>query len=266
MTDKFTLEESEMPCYTSPCGRVTLYHGDCLEIIPLLESVEAVITDPPYGSTSNAWDMSFIHDADTLKSITVGNFVCTAIQPVSSQIVCRWLNHFKHEIIWDRVNKLTNFFNCKSAPLRAHESVLVFCFGKYTYNPQKQPRNYTTRRTKVSKTSNYSTAQMIDNGRPITEGSPESIIGIKGNLGTNHEHPTQKPIQLMEYLISTYSDVGSTILDPYMGSGTTGIACLRTGRRFIGIERDPAHFATALKRITNELEGDLFLGSSYPAP
>ena len=230
----------------------TLHLGDCLEILPTLAdgSVDAIITDIPYGTTACSWDEVIPFDAmwEAVKRVT-SVFITTASQPFTSKLVMSNLEWFKHEWIWNKINH-SNFMSVKFEPLKIHESVLVFCKASPTYNPQLTPEktgklfgNGTT-----SKSEHHPTMKHTGRGGV---GYPKSIIRElrPNNLTGGGLHPTQKPVKLYEYLIRTYSNPEDTILDPFMGSGTTGVACLQTGRKFIGIELDPGYFDIAKKRI-----------------
>jgi DNA modification methylase len=232
--------------------RVDLRQGDCLEILPSLPSgsVDMVLCDLPYGTTQNKWDS--IIPLDKLwaeyRRICRGAIVLTAAQPFTSALVMSALDIFKYQWVWDK-SQVTGFLNAKKQPLRRHEDVLVFYEKQPTYNPQfTDGKPYAISRSHA--TSNY--GSQVDN---TTESDgrryPTSILPIpqpriKGG------HTTQKPVALMEYLIRTYTNEGETVLDNTMGSGTCGVAVRKTGRNFIGIERDPAYFAIASARINGD--------------
>jgi len=248
-------------CWASSCGRVTLYLGDCREVLPELNGVDVVISDPPYGTTAAKWD-SVDGLVDVLKNYPS---VAFSVEPTASSL--RTSLPWRYDWKWIKSKPSGAMFS-EHQPMRMIELVMVF--GKVKYNPQK-------RRRSDSELKQLSKRSVNTVGSEITGGA----FGRSGNREDNAEsfpvdalfydnvfnraldktaHPSQKPVELMGYLVQTHSDEGSTILDPYMGSGTTGIACIRTGRKFIGIEKDPEHYATALNRIQKELaQGDLFL-------
>ena len=241
--------------------RATLYNGDCLETLATLDAVQAVITDPPYGMTACEWDtmpdLAALWTA--LNKICAGGIVMTAIQPFVTDLINANRGGFKHDIIWRKSN-VTGFLRAKHAPLRQHEHVLIFG-GDVTYNPQMwKKENARSPQKTVNRNGVYMPfGEGVFRTVPDDDGYPRSVIDCntayhERNAGL---HPTQKPEGLMSYLVLTYTNPGDTILDCYMGSGTTGLAAIRHGRNFIGIERDAAHYKTACDRIAHELDGAL---------
>ncbi len=233
---------------------IEIIEGDCLAILPTLEaqSVDLVLVDLPYGSTQNPWDtpIPFAPMWTEVWRVCKGAAVFTAMQPFSSALVMSQPNCFKHEWVWEK-NKATGHLNAKKAPMRAHELALVFAAKTLPYNPQMtdghEPGHAATRRTY---TPNYGAQRPTEYGGS-TKRYPRSVqrFAIVNNDSPEKEHPTQKPVELMAYLIETYSSPGQTVLDFCMGSGTTGVACQQTGRNFIGIESDAGYYAIAAKRL-----------------
>lgn len=233
-----------------------LHAGDCLELFDQIEdgSVDAVICDPPYGTTRNAWDSVIPLDAmwAALRRIVKprGPIVFTASQPFVSALVMSNPDWFRHEWIWHK-NKASGHLNAKRAPMKAHESVLVFASGAPTYFPQMtgghKPMNayYTSHNG-----SNYGDGERMTGGGSTLR-YPRSVLEfpVVNNDDPSKVHPTQKPLELMEYVVRTYTEAGEIVLDFAMGSGTTGVACRRLDRGFIGFESDPIHFANAEMRI-----------------
>lgn len=228
----------------------SLLMGDCLEMMAGLESgsVDMVMTDPPYGTTACKWDsvIPFEPMWEQLKRIVKPNgaVVLMASQPFTSALVMSNPKMFKYCWVWQK-EAGTGLLNAKKQPLRDAEDVVVFYGKQSIYNPQfTEGSPYTTK--KGGETDCYG-----DSGTVITENAgkryPKTVQ--KFNRDKGKVHPTQKPVALMEYLIRTYTNEGETVLDFTMGSGTTGVACVNTSRKFIGIERDPEYFAIAEKRI-----------------
>lgn len=226
------------------------------------QSIDLIACDPPYGQTQNSWD-SVIPFEEMWKQVwrvCRGPAVFTAIQPFSSALVMSQVRYFRHEWVWKK-NKATGHLNAKKAPMRAHELVLVFSKDTPAYFPQMTtghaPGNFAIRRTY---TPNYGAQRPTEYGGS-TERYPISVqeFPIVNNDSPEKVHPTQKPVELFEYLIRTYSREGDTVLDFCCGSGTTGIACRRTSRSFIGIDDDPTFTAIAQHRIANDA-GPLFAG------
>ena len=244
-----------------------LLKGDCLELMQDIPagSVDLVLTDPPYGTTACKWDSVIPFQPMWAQVRRVlkpnGAAVFTASQPFTSALVMSAVNLFKYALTWEK-SRVSGFWDCRFRPLKAHEDVLVFSAGgcangsvnPMTYNPQGlEPGK--GRWTAKPVGSNSRTGSTRSGNRDAAN-YPRSVLRF-GSV-TRTVHPTQKPVALMEYLIRTYTNPGETVLDFTMGSGTTGVACKNTGRRFIGIERDPDYFAIAERRITeattNELE------------
>lgn len=240
---------------------IQLIHGECLAEMAKLpdQSVDMVMCDLPYGTTSCKWD-HVIDPAEMWKQykrLCRGSIVLTAAQPFTSVLVTSNIQDLRDEWIWAK-NAGTNFANAKRQPLREHESVLVFCKG--IYNPQMRPR--LNERAVLAKrvpahgsTTNggghgFGTKPQVVQYDPELR-NPGTVIAfdVVPNAGGGKLHPTQKPVALMEYLIKTYTNEGMTVLDNCMGSGTTGVACVNTGRSFIGIEQDAKYFEIAKGRI-----------------
>jgi DNA modification methylase len=249
-------------------SRVTLYHGDCLNVMPRLEadSVQMVFADLPYLCTNLHWDSPVALDVLWPLVWSVGdvgvNCVLTATQPFATRLINSQAQAFQYETIWRRV-KATNPFSAKRKPMRAHENILIFFRKRATYNPQKhagttckasRPRHsslYLTTKYKEERGFIRANAEGLHNPISVQHFDESDILKGRKN---QRVHPTQKPVALLEWLIKTYTNEGDTVLDPVMGSGTTAIACINTGRHFVGIEKDKGYFDIAAKRIANHRE------------
>lgn len=229
-------------------------HGDCLNVLPTIPdaSVDMILTDLPYGTTRCAWDS--IVDLPRLwreyLRIAKRNaaIVLTAAQPFASLLVSSQPRLFRYDWIWEKGNA-TGHLNAKKMPLRAHEHILVFYAALPLYNPQKtsgHARKTATRRDYRTTVYNPQTAETSYDS---TDRYPRSVLRFASDKQRSRLHPTQKPLALIEYLVSTYTNRGGTVLDSCMGSGTTGVACARLARSFIGIEQDAQYFAAARQRI-----------------
>lgn len=222
-----------------------LHRGDCLEIMSGIKdnSINLVLCDLPYGTTRNKWD-SIIPFEDlwtAYRRICRGAIVLTAAQPFTSALVMSNIDAFKYQWVW-RKSKPTGHLNAKKQPLRNTEDVLVFYGKQPTYNPQGiRPTD-----VMVSRTNRGNYGECSKTTRQTTTGYPTTVLEFATENGS---HPTQKPVALMEYLIKTYTNEGETVLDNCMGSGTTGVACINTNRRFIGIEMDDGYFEIAKNRL-----------------
>ena len=224
--------------------------GDCLERMNEIPdgSVDMVLCDLPYGTTACKWDsvIPFAPLWAHYRRVCKRNaaIVLTASQPFTSALVMSNAEDFKYCWYWKK--RPVNFLNAKKQPMRNIEDILVFRGG--TYNPQGLiPCQKINRRSNSTETNG---AHGLEN---ISEFAnyPAQVLEMTGERGL---HPTQKPVALMEYLIRTYTNEGETVLDNTMGSGTTGVACANTGRKFIGIERDENYFKIATERIKKGYE------------
>ncbi len=237
-----------------------IFHGDCLDIMPTIldASIDMVLADLPYGVTQNQWDQVIPFDRlwDEYRRVTKPNaaIVFTATQPFAAQLVASNPKMFRYDLIW-RKNKSTGFLNANRMPLRQHESILVFYHRLPVYHPQKskdhRPVHSFTKHTGDG--SNYGKTKRGLQGGGQTDRHPTSVIDISvvNNDAINKIHPNQKPVELFEYLIRTFTDEGAIVLDNCIGSGTTAIACLNTCRHFIGIEQDAEFCRLANQRISN---------------
>lgn len=236
-----------------------IYQRDCLEGMRLIpdKSVDMILCDLPYGTTRNKWDSIISFDELWTQYERVikdnGAIVLTAAQPFTSALVMSNPNLFKYELIWEKT-QATGFLNAKKQPLRKHESILVFYNSQPTYNPQfTEGKPYTTKSNAGANKGNY--GKFKDNVT-VNEGKryPVSVLPFKN--GGKTEHPTQKPIELFEYLVKTFTNENEIVLDNCMGSGTTAVAAVRTNRRFIGFELEREYVEIANKRLDNEIGGD----------
>lgn len=242
-------------------NKIQLLHGDCLELMATIPdaSVDAIITDPPYGTTACKWDsvIPFAPMWEQLKRIAKPNaaIVLFGSQPFTSALVMSNPKMFRHEWIWKK-NCGSNFANIKTAPFKEHESVIVFSRLAPSFHPIREERSAagkamvkSRKYEKLTGGHHIGKAFTIDMGKRDPETMhPSSVQKFSRQVGL---HPTQKPVALLEYLIRTYTNEGETVLDFTMGSGTAGVACVNTGRAFIGIERDDNYFAIAEKRIAD---------------
>jgi len=214
-----------------------------------------ILCDLPYGTTACKWDAVIPFEPlwAAYKRVLRANGVIalTASQPFTSVLVTSNLRMFRHEWVWIK-NRGSNFANTVREPMKEHESVLIFSAGKWCYNKQMQERTGAGGdRVKYgvafqSKSENYREFEGREHQKLPELRVPSSWQKFNTEVGL---HPTQKPVALFEYLIHTYTNEGDTVLDNTMGSGTTGVACARSGRKFIGIERDPKYFDIACNRI-----------------
>lgn len=247
-------------------GGVTLYLGDCLDILPTLESgsVDAVVTDLPYGTTVCKWDTIIPFDKmwPEIRRVIKPNraTILFGKQPFTSLLVVSNLDYFRYEIILKK-GRAANFLQAKVMPLMYHENILVFSDGtinhlspydkRMRYYPQMEEGKPYTKIERHGGASGITESASIKPGYvKVNNGTryPGSILECKSS-NANSLHPTAKQVEIIEYLILTYTLHSELVLDFTMGSGTTGVACVQTGRKFIGIEIDPGYFEIAKKRI-----------------
>lgn len=232
-------------------GRITLIRGDCLEVMPKMKAgiIDLILADLPYGTTRNRWDSIIPLDKlwEQYKRVRKSNaaIVLTAQTPFDKVLGVSNLDELRYEWIWEK-DAGTGHLNSRFSPMKSHENVLVFSSAAacYVKDSSKAMRYYPQmetgtpyRVTKGSLSDNYDTKwDMIVTTDNSGERYPKTVIKI--NRDKHKLHPTQKPVALMEYLIKTYTNEGDLVLDNTMGSGTTAVACINTGRRFVGIEKD----------------------------
>jgi site-specific DNA-methyltransferase (adenine-specific) len=244
-----------------------IYQRDCLEGMRLIpdKSIDMILCDLPYGTTRNKWDSIIPLDPLWAQYERViknnGAIVLTGQQPFSAKLIMSNEKLFRYEWIWEK-SRVTGFLDAKRKPLRSHENILVFYKKLPIYNPQKWKidERFIDRRKKLSidnySQQNYGNHTKTEHRKDDGTRYPQSVLPIASVNTEKTGHPTQKPVELFQYLLETYTNTGMIVLDNCMGSGTTAIAALRTGRQFIGFETEPAYVEIANKRIDNELEAN----------
>lgn len=257
--------------------KVNLYQGDCLEVMDrLIEQgvkVDAIITDPPYGTTACKWDSVIPFDEmwERLNKLIKDNgaIILFGSEPFSSKLRMSNIKKFRHEWYWNKINA-GNFVQAKNHPLKIVKNIMVFSKNKVNYNPQMNinTEEYTKKLKAKHKNKKESSMTQTVEDKYFTMASgkfkiqtdesvsyPKNILTVSKFSNEcnsrNRVHPTQKPVELLEYLIKTYTNENETVLDFTMGSGSTGVACVNTNRKFIGIELDDKYFEIAKKRIEN---------------
>lgn len=241
-----------------------LYKGDCLEVMIDIpdKSIDMILCDLPYGTTRCKWDS--IIDLEKLweqyNRIIKDNgaIVLFAQTPFDKVLGASNLKMLKYEWIWEKT-QATGHLNAKKMPMKAHENILVFYKKLPTYNPQKttghKPINsYTKYISTQNKSDLYGKVNKEISGGGDTDRYPRSVQVFSSDKQKIALHPTQKPVDLLQYLIKTYTNETELVLDNTMGSGSTGVACVNTNRRFIGIEQDDTYFNIAKERINQTLK------------
>lgn len=262
---------------------ITLLRGDCLEILPTLadNSIDAVICDLPYGTTSCKWDVviPFAPLWEQLNRVCKDAVVLFASEPFTSALIASNYNAFKEKLTWVK-HKPSNIGNARIRHLKYSEDIVVFANGRYTFNPQ-----YTERKSdRVRQAQKGNSKQWRTNKKPTQEvsfateyaprdwhtfdadrklqGNVITIPSVVSNSKEKVNHPTQKPVTLLEYLIKAYTNEGDCVLDCTMGSGSTLVACVNPNRRGIGIELMQEYYDIAVKRVKDaqaQLKLDLTL-------
>lgn len=237
--------------------KINLLHGDSLELMKSIpdKSIYMCLTDPPYGTTACKWDsvIPFEPMWAQLKRIVKDNgAICLFGQnPFTANLIMSNPKMFRYDIIWEKDN-LKNFFFVKKQIGKVHEFISVFYKNQPTYNPQMRTGFHPQQ---TGGTGIVTTHNLNKKKKATTQGSTERypISILKFTSLKKAIHPTQKPVDLLEYLIKTYTLEGETVLDFTMGSGSTGVACKNLNRKFIGIEKDEKYFEIAKQRIENHI-------------
>ena len=235
---------------------IKLYNNDCLKILPTLpdHSIDMVLADLPYGTTRNRWDSIIPMDQlwkQYTRLLKVGGVVALfGDEPFSSKLRLSNPKWYRYDWYWTK-NNATGFLNANRMPLKRVETISIFYPKLPLYNPQKEigykPYNSMT----GAKTKNYGKFKRI---KTVNDGSRYPTNVLTFNKVSKTIHPTQKPVDLLEYLIKTYTNEGMTVLDNVMGSGSTGVACKNLNRSFIGIEKDPDYFKLAKERLDGNVD------------
>ena len=252
---------------------IDLQQGNCLDLMKSLEdkSVDLILCDLPYGTTRNKWDsvldLELLWEQYNRIIKDRGAILLFAQTPFDKVLGVSNLKDLRYEIIWQKTAP-TGFLNAKKMPMKAHENILVFYKKLPTYNPQmtqghprkvssKESRTKSIERQKLkvdNQDSNYNLYGESSTGYDSTERYPLSVQVFAKDQQKENYHPTQKPVALLEWLIRTYTNEGDLVLDNCMGSGSTGVACVNTNRKFIGIELTEQYFEIAKDRIGRVVE------------
>ena len=247
---------------------VDLRLGNCLEVMKTMpdNSIDAIITDPPYGTTACKWDsvIDFELMWEQLNRIIKPNgaIVLFGSEPFSSALRMSNIKNYKYDWIWNKTYG-TNIYEANKRPMKYHELISVFYKKQPLYNKQmtqakkENQRDRNKNFKKETKNTVYGNQKKYrPNKKDDKLRNPISILEYSNQSKECHRtkrlHPTQKPIELMEYLIKTYTNENETVLDFTMGSGSTGVACKNTNRNFIGIEQDEKYFKIAEERINKQ--------------
>ena len=241
--------------------RVCLINGDCLEVMVDIEdkSVDLILCDLPYGVTKNKWDVVIPFDKlwEQYNRIIKdkGAIILFGSQPFTTMLISSNMKHFRYCLVWEK-NKFSDFLNAKKKPMKTNEDICIFYKKQPTYNIQywtSTPYKRWNTQKAVDKQSNYGTHKenvSESNGKRL----PTTVL--KFNRVERPDHPTQKPVDLLEWLIKSYTNEDDVVLDNCMGVGSTGVASKKTKRKFIGIELDEKYYSKARELISNQKESE----------
>jgi site-specific DNA-methyltransferase (adenine-specific) len=230
-----------------------LFQGDCMDILPLIpdKSVQLILADLPYGTTQNKWDSVLPLDllwqnysrilSDSGCIVLTADGIFTGVLMMSNP---KW---FKYKLIWDK-KSTSGFLNAKKMPLRRHEDILIFAKGKTTYNPIMEERGKPRKKGGYVGGNKGTYGRYNEDVKFNNEYYPTSIIEISNANQKAKQHPTEKPLELMKWIISTYSNEDELVLDNAMGVGTTCLAAKELNRKFIGIEKEAKYYEIACRR------------------
>lgn len=253
-------------------NKMQLIHGDCLEKMKDIpdKSIDMILCDLPYGTTACKWDVVIPFEPLWNQYNRIikerGAIVLFGSEPFSSNLRISNLGNWKYDWIWEKT-KGCNFTHAKNMPIKFHEIISVFSDGKIGHKIQIEEKRMPYNPQGIVKVNKkWSRPKKYENGHGLKRDShslsriiefenyPKSVIKFSNSDNRERgDHPTQKPVSLLEFLIKTYTIEGETVLDNCMGSGSTGVACINTKRKFIGIEKDDKYFEIAKNRINNHL-------------
>ena len=236
--------------------------GDCLELMKFIKdkSIDAIITDPPYNTTQCYWEWDIMKKIDKFWAEwnriikPNGAIVLFGSEPFSSALRMSNIKNYKYDWKWNK-KAAGNPLNAKRQPLKIYEDIIVF--NKHNYYPIKETRGKARKKGGANKQPELTGKVDLNYFTVNNEYYPTAIIEISNASRKDKQHPTQKPIKLMEYLIRTYTNEGDTVFDGFAGSGTTGVACRNLNRNYILIEKDPKYVEIIKKRLSEPLQETL---------
>jgi len=263
--EKLKYEAQTKALHIADVSGSALFNADCMDILPLIpdKSVQLILADLPYGTTSCEWDIVLPLNKlfEQYKRILTenGNIVLFGSQPFSTDLIVAGRDIFRYELIWDKISG-KNIFEAKRKPLKAHENILVFYKNSDSiYNPQMELAQAKNKRDRIKNYKKATANSIYGEQKEYISLKDEDLrypnsIYIHSFQGaelhqTKRIHPTQKPLQLIKWLVSSYSNENDMVLDNTMGSGTCPLASAILNRRFIGIEKEEKYYNIAINRL-----------------
>ncbi len=231
-----------------------LYHGDCLEVMHSIpdKSVDLILCDLPYGTTKNKWDVIIPFDELWKRYLRVikdnGAIILFCDGLFTAKLILSNPKMWRYNLVWDK-GRGSDFLNANIKPLKSHEDIALFYKKKPVYNKQFWYAKPYKDQKNGSLSDNYGNRKQVISSSVDGRRNPLSVLRCPKDGAKLH--PTQKPVKLLEYLIKTYTKENEIVLDNCMGSGSTGVAAVNTGRKFIGIEKDDKYYEVAKQRIEN---------------
>jgi len=258
-TENIICQQNEISVNVKPiCESFTkLINGDCLIEMKNIEtkSIDLILCDLPYGMTKNSWDAVIPFDKLWIEYNRIikdnGAIILFGSQPFTSIMITSNLPMFRYSLVWEK-NKFSDFLNAKRKPMKTNEDIAIFYKKQPTYNPQywySTPYTRWNTQSAVDKQTNYGSHK--ENFVESLDGKRLPTTVLKFNRVERPKHPTQKPVDLLEWLIKTYTNEGDVVLDNCMGVGSTGVACKNLKRSFIGIELEKKYYEIAVELINN---------------
>lgn len=255
----------ERPATSTPSAQIVqdsddnchIVCGDCMSEMKKLQdkSIDMILCDLPYGMTKNHWDVVIPFDSLWTEYSRVikdsGAIVLFGSQPFTSLMITSNMKMFRYCLVWEK-NKFSDFLNSKRKPMKTNEDIAVFYKKQPTYNPQywfSTPYTRWNTQSAVDKQSNYGAHK--ENFVESTDGRRLPTTVLKFNRVERPAHPTEKPVDMLEWLLRTYTNEGELVLDNCMGAGSTGVACKNTKRKFMGMELDQTYYNIAKGRLFN---------------
>lgn len=237
-------------------ANVKMMYGDCLELMKDIpdKSIDMILCDLPFGVTRNEWDkiipFEFLWSEYNRIVKPNGAIVLHCQQPFTSRLIMSNEKELKYCWVWYK-HYCRGFLNAKKQPLKSHEDIAVFYNKQCTYNPQMKKGRLRSKGNSSKQRGCYGNYKPVKTVNDVYY--PQTILDFAGCANSELQHPTQKPVPLLEYLIRTYTNEGETVLDNCAGSGSTGVACVNTNRNFIGIELDENYYHIAQDRINKAI-------------